>query len=318
MLSLPDFSAKQILFINSQDAKEISFQNDNLLLKKDGIRKQQVPCIKIFAIFIWGECTLTSVIIKKLLSYGIVIFLLKRNFQTYAVIGSETEGNTILRKKQYSNKNSFEIAQKIVDTKIQNQIHILRNTRSKIFCGDEIADVLETRRIKITNTKAIDELMGIEGSCAKSFFSSYFYNIKWKGRKPRTKYDIPNLLLDMGYTFLFHFIDAQLRLYGFDTYVGNLHQEFYKRKSLVCDIIEPCRCIIDKELLKAFNLKQVDENDFEIQKGQYILKYEKGTKYTSIFFKAILKEKSEIFKYIQEYYRASMKESLEFQCYKPQ
>lgn len=315
MLSFPDFSAKQIVFLESQDAKDISFQNDNLLIKKEGIRVEQVPCIKIFALFIWGECTLTSVVIRKLLSYGVTVFLLKRNFQCYAVLGSETEGNTLLRKKQYEAKNSFAIAQKIVDAKIRNQAHILKNTRMSACAGEEIAKIFEERREKLFSMNGIDELMGMEGICAKSFFRSYFYDIKWHGRKPRTKYDIPNLLLDMGYTFLFHFIDAHLRLYGFDTYVGNLHQEFYQRKSLVCDIMEPCRCIVDKTMRKAFHLKQVNEKDFAVHQGQYILKYEKARKYTSLFLRAILKEKEPIFKYVQGYYRAFMKDSLDFKCY---
>ena len=52
--------------------------------------------------------------------------------------------------------------------------------------------------------------------------------------------------MDIGYTYLFNFIDALLRLYGFDTYLGFYHKEFYQRKSLVCDVVEPFRCIIDK------------------------------------------------------------------------
>jgi len=316
MLSLPDFSAKQIIFLESQDAKDLLFENDNILLKEDGVRVNQIPCIKIFALFIWGKCTLTSVLIRKLLSYGIVIFLLKRNFQPYAVIGGETEGNTLLRKKQYNCLHSFEIAQKIVHSKLFNQSEILKKSRMDLPGSVHVSTTLDTFCSKIPESKTIAELMGIEGVAAKSFFSCYFLSLGWHGRKPRTKYDIPNLFLDMGYTFLFHFIDAQLRLYGFDTYVGNLHQEFYQRKSLVCDVIEPCRCIIDKALLKAFHLKQINEKDFSVHQEQYVLKYEHARKYASIFLKAIMEQKEPIFKYIQNYYRCIMKDSLDIEFFK--
>ncbi|MCF7917611.1 type V CRISPR-associated endonuclease Cas1 [Candidatus Gracilibacteria bacterium] len=315
MLSLPDFMAKQILFLESQDAKELSFQNDNLILKNEGKKTDQIPCIKVFAIFIVGEFTLTMVLIRKLLSYGITIFLLKKNYQTYAVLGNETEGNVLLRRKQYEGKNSFEIAKKIVDAKLQNQADIFRKTRLEALKGTNTQEQIGKIRSNILMAKDIASLMGIEGSAAKMFFSSYFSSMNWHGRKPRTKYDIPNVLLDIGYTFLFHFIDAQLRLYGFDTYVGNLHQEFYQRKSLVCDMVEPCRCIVDKALLKAFNLKQINEKDFSIHQGQYILKYKTASKYSRIFLEAIMSEKEGIFKYIQSFYRAVMKDSLEFETF---
>jgi len=82
------------------------------------------------------------------------------------------------------------------------------------------------------------------------------------GRYPRTKIDKNNLLLDMGYTFLFHFIETLLCLYGFDLYEGFYHKRFYQRKSLVCDVQEPFRCIIDEALKKAYNLGRISEKDF--------------------------------------------------------
>ncbi len=79
------------------------------------------------------------------------------------------------------------------------------------------------------------------------------------------------------------------------------------RKSLVCDIIEPFRTIIDTSVKKGINLKQIKEEDFKVINYQYKLKYEKTSDYIKIFMQAILKEKDEIFKYIQFYYRAFMK-----------
>ena len=94
----------------------------------------------------------------------------------------------------------------------------------------------------------------------------------WMGRYPRTKIDKNNLLLDMGYTFLFHFLEALLLLYGFDIYEGFYHRRFYQRKSLVCDIEEPFRAIIDEAMRKSFNLGQIKNSDFGFTNGQYFLK----------------------------------------------
>lgn len=71
---------------------------------------------------------------------------------------------------------------------------------------------------------------------------------------PRTRADIPNLLMDIGYTFIYNFVEANLNLYGFDIYKGFYHQLFFERKSLVCDLVEPFRCLIDKQIRKMYNL----------------------------------------------------------------
>ena len=129
----------------------------------------------------------------------------------------------------------------------------------------------------------------------------------WHGEKAldmfRSEKDIYNLLLDMGYTYLFNFMDAMLSLYGFDLYCGVYHRFFYQRKSLVCDMVEPFRCIIDRRLRKAYNLRQIDPADFFMENGCCRLAWKAQNKYIKLFFKDILSEKEKIFIFCQEYYR---------------
>ena len=73
-------------------------------------------------------------------------------------------------------------------------------------------------------------------------------------QKTQNKSDYINVTLDIGYTMLFNMVDAILQVYGFDTYYGVFHRCFYMRKSLVCDIMEPMRPIIDYEIRKAANV----------------------------------------------------------------
>lgn len=124
----------------------------------------------------------------------------------------------------------------------------------------------------------------------------------WMGRYPRTKIDKNNVLLDMGYTFLFHFIEALLLLYGFDVYEGFYHTRFYQRKSLVCDVEEPFRPIIDEAIRKAYNLGQISDKDFGFANGGYFLKGESIKKFSTIFARAILAQKEEIYDYVRDFY----------------
>ena len=120
------------------------------------------------------------------------------------------------------------------------------------------------------------------------------------------KADYINATMDIGYTFLFNFIECFVRMFGFDIYVGVYHRLWFKRKSLICDLMEPFRCIIDRTIRTAINKKQFSENDFEKHKGEYRLKLENNKKYTQVFFDSLVPFKSEIFRYVQSYYRCFM------------
>lgn len=303
MLTLPDFREKQILFIQAENGLEnnIKFNNDNVVYSKDGKIINKLSCHKTFAIFIIGDLTISSVLIRNALQYGVSIFLLKKNFEVYAEIGAKAEGNYLLRMKQYNLQNELFLSKQIVKNKIFNQLILLKN--SKKISSENYKNSKQELLEKIENVKDNNQLLGIEGNFAKNFFSLYFSELKWYRRMPRAKVDIYNVLMDMGYTFIFNYIDSLLRIYGFDTYKGFYHQLFFQRKSLACDLVEPFRCIIDKQLLKSYNLNQINEKDFKFSNGRYLLKYSDSREYAKIFLEAIMKNKEEIFCYTRDFYR---------------
>ena len=155
--------------------------------------------------------------------------------------------------------------------------------------------------------KETTSLLGLEGSAARVYFSQMFDNVNWKGRKPRIKSDYVNATLDIGYNLIFQLVDSLLQVYGFDVYYGVYHKEFYQRKSLVCDLIEPMRPLIDLEVRKAINLGQCKKEDYQMIQGQYCLHYKKSAAYVEFLLEALLKYRNEIFVFIQNYYRTFMK-----------
>jgi len=159
-----------------------------------------------------------------------------------------------------------------------------------------------------TSTRLYHRAAQMEGNASKIYFKAYFEDIGWNSRKPRAKIDELNSLLDIGYTFLFNFIESNLKIYGFDVYNGFYHRFFYQRKSLVCDLVEPFRCLVDKAVRDAFHLKKFNKEDFIQKNHQYILRINKNKKYTEVLFKDILENRDEIFLFIRDYYRFIMKE----------
>ena len=308
MLSEPDFIEKKILVVFTHNGEKISFKNDNIIvLDEEKQIKKQMSCYRLFAIFIVGGISLTSGIISRSKKFGFSIVLFTTSFKVYSTINFSLEGNTLLRRKQYITDKETEIANQIIINKIQNQKDILKKLRDKDV-QDGIENLEENiERLKNNNYNSY-EIMGLEGTSAKVYFNRLFKNYNWNGRQPRINRDKINLLLDISYTILFNYIEAILNIYGFDIYKGNLHKEFYKRKSLVCDMVEPFRPIVDYKLRKMINLNQIDNYKYVIINNQYQLNWQESAKFVSAILEEILKYKICIFRFIQQYYRWFMKD----------
>lgn len=309
MLSIPDFKQKQFVFIDSTQRKQMSLRSSNLLIKdEDWKTVQQISLQKIFVIFVLWDFTITSKLVDKLIWFGICIYVLWYNLRPKFMINEALQGNFLLREKQYFCNNQLKISKQIIKNKTNNQIELLKKIRNKNSDLTVCIDRIQTLIDKIDLVEWLDSLRWIEWNIAKLFFQRYFSDMGRIRRMPRTRADIINFLLDIGYTYLFYFIESNLNLYWFDIYKWVFHTQFYERKSLVCDLQEPFRCIIDKKIRKMYNLGQISNDDFVFKKWTYTLPFSNQKKYTRLFLQAILEHKIEIFKYIRWYYLAIMKQ----------
>ena len=303
MLNANDFKKKQIVFLFTNEGDKLSFLNDNIIVKnKEGGIKYQSTCYRLFMICVVGNISITSGLIQRSKKFGFSICLMTTTFKVYEILGARMEGNTLLRKHQYEYTEN-DIGRKIEQNKIKNQSQILKNIRGKNQIMKEGIELLDKMVVQLEQQLEYLEVMGIEGNAARVYFSRVFDNVDWKGRKPRIKNDYVNVTLDIGYTMLFNIVDAILQVYGFDTYYGVFHKCFYMRKSLVCDLMEPIRPVVDYQVRKSINLGQCKENDFEVVNNRWCLKYKSNPQYIQFLMNAILEYKDDIFLYIQQYYR---------------
>lgn len=299
---------KQVVFLFSNRGEKLSFKNDNLVITdKEGKMKYQITCYRIFLVFVVGDLSITSGLIRRAKKFEFTICLMTQSFKLYSIIGNRMEGNTLLHKKQYAYEGD-DLARLIVYNKIMNQRQALNQIRKKTqLCKDAIA-ILDEYMQKVREEKLPKEsLLGIEGAASRVYFPQMFDITKWKGRKPRIKFDYINTTLDIGYNLLFNMVDSLVQVFGFDVYYGIYHKEFYMRKSLVCDLMEPMRPIIDYRVRTAINLLQCKESDFQIVQNQYQLSYKKSPVYVEFLMEEILEHKQEMFLFIRSYYRNFMK-----------
>lgn len=265
------------------------------------------PFQKILALFVTGHISITTPLIDKCKRYGVALIVTKTNLRPVFVYADYAEANYLLRQRQFEYPaDCIDIAKHIVSNKILNQKGNLQRTRKKDPITLGAISYCEAALNSIDDIAKYEQLMGLEGSISKSYFAAYFQTLNWSGRHPRVKSDIINLTLDIGYSILFNYMECFLRMFGFDLYIGVYHRLWFKRKSLVCDLIEPFRCIIDHTILLAFHRGQFKEADFIMNKHIYQLRRDKCPDYYRVFYNVLIEHKTEFFRFTQQYYRCFM------------
>lgn len=311
MFTHKDIEHRSIFVINCLEKRSLRVSNGELLLEEEQEGEKRtltkMPFQKILVVFVVGHITVTTPLVDKCKKYGVALVVVNPSLRPVFLCADSAEANYLLRQRQYAmDKNDISIAKHLVKNKIANQMALLKRTRMKDASTEEATALCQEIFDNIDTQTDYNSLMGMEGMAAKSFFAAYYQKNDWEARRPRVKSDPMNATLDIGYTILFNYIECFVRMFGFDVYVGVYHRLWFKRKSLICDLVEPFRCIIDKAVRSSFNRGQCSATDFNYSKGEYRLKYEKNKDYCKLFFDALIPYKTEVFKYVQAYYRCFM------------
>jgi CRISPR-associated protein Cas1 len=179
----------------------------------------------------------------------------------------------------YYNSKGVEIAKAILSTKIKNQIALLEKHG---FDGHKL-DYLVEKLSKIKGEKIDDirpKLMGIESRCSKVYFGHLKTLFPDFLQAPkRVKYnagDPLNNLLNLSYEVLKGEVYRAVMYAHLDPYLGYLHSIQFTKPSLVCDIQEIFRGLID-EFLIGYS-KNLNETDFEDKNGRMFLKQKESYK----------------------------------------
>lgn len=313
MFTNKDMEYRSIFVINCIKERSLRVSNGELLLEEqveDSDKMKtltKMPFQKMLALFVVGHIRITTPLIEKCQKFGVALIVVKPSLRPVFFWANAAEANFLLHKRQYDfDKDDISIAKVLMENKIRNQLKALTDTRCKDELTLQSKSTIKACIDSISTIADYDSLMGLEGLAAKAFFKAFYQDFEWQQRRPRTKCDELNASMDIGYTILFNYIECFLRMFGFDLYVGVYHRMWFKRKSLVCDIMEPFRPIIDKTIRTAWRRKQFKSTDFMKQKGEYRLKLENNADYCRVFFDALIPYKTEVFKYVQSYYRCFM------------
>lgn len=258
----------------------LTLDGENLVCKIEGEEKLRVPFDNIENIVCFNYLGCSPALMGKCVEKVIPINFLSPQGHFLAKVCGETKGNVFLRVAQIEKfqKNGLRLAQNTMAAKFSNTRQLIRRSmhdNAALRNDDAInttMNVLADGIEKAFQAESYDVLLGIEGSCAQSYFSVFNKLMSGKNvpftfelRTKRPPLDPVNALLSFVYTLLTTEYAAALETVGLDSYIGYYHALRSGRSSLACDLVEEARCIAERFVLSLLNLQIVGTNDFERQ-----------------------------------------------------
>lgn len=234
--------------------------------------------------YLMGHCAENGVSLSFLTAYG----------RFLGSVQGAVSGNVLLRRAQYrlADKPEFclGLAATMLQAKILNARNVLlRGRRDGYGESDELQAASE--RLKhlvraVSQAKTLDELRGLEGESAKTYFAAFNQilsqqqdEFRFTVRSRRPPMDRINALLSFLYTLLAHDITGALESHGLDPCVGFLHTDRPGRKSLALDMMEEFRpWLADRLALSMINRKQIQPGDFRCEESGAVLLNDEGRK----------------------------------------
>lgn len=223
----------------------------------------------------------------------------------------------IAQVEKYKKKaDRLEIAKKILDGASFNILKNLRyyNSRGKVL--DDIIETIENYRETLTEAKAIDELMGIEGNIRRIYYEAFeliVNDFSMQGRSYRPPENEVNALISFGNMMCYSQCLRAIHQTQLNPTVSYLHQPGERRFSLALDIAEIFKpVLVDRVIFKVLNKKEIQTRDFEQSLNRVILKPGGKKKFIQVFENRL----TETIMHRNLKRKVSYKHLIKLECYK--
>lgn len=268
------------LYVTSPDMY-LSLDGENVVIFQEKTLIKRIPLHNLTSIVTFGYTGASPALMGACIERNIALSFLTKHGRFISRITGKSNGNVLLRRKQYRIADdevaSLPIAQNMIIGKVYNCKWVIERAirdHKMIVNAEKLKEISRelSKILKIIpDVKSLEELRGYEGKAAVYYFSIFndlilqqkdeFY---FQGRNKRPPLDNINALLSFSYTLLAHDMASALEVNGLDSYVGFFHTDRPGRISLALDMMEELRPILaDRFVLQLVNKKMINGKGFK-------------------------------------------------------
>lgn len=270
-----------VLYVKEQGSY-VKKTDECIVISKGADTLLKMPVANLENIAVIGNVQITSQALQMLMIKGVDINYFSFSGKYLGQTAAEASKNIFLRLAQYevyhSMERRMELARRIVDNKIWNQINIIQGFQFQDadYAWWQDVEKIKEYQSKLWEKRTSNEILGIEGICSNIYFRAFGKmfrgEIRFPGRNRRPPRDPINVMISLGYTFLTKEVCNALDAESFEMYLGFLHGIRYGRKSLALDIVEEFRQpVIDRLVIRIFNKRIFTEFDFSTEEDSILL-----------------------------------------------
>jgi len=227
-------------------------------------------------------------------------------------------GKVLLAQSDFhkNKKKRLLVAQRILEGASYNMVKNLRYYDKRGKDMADIIEIIEGHAAHISQTSAIDELMGIEGNIRKNYYEAFnliLNNFEMGGRSYRPPQNEANALISFGNMMCYSQCLRAIHQTQLNPLISFLHQPGERRFSLSLDLAEIFKPIlVDRVIFKVVNKREIQPNDFEPNLNAVILKPRGRKKFVQAWETRL----SETLKHRSLNRNVSYKHLIKLECYK--
>lgn len=252
-------------------------ENTIYFINKKG--KKPIPINKIYAVYAYGQTTVSSQVLNIFTKYGIPIhFFNHYGYYNGSYYPRETliSGDLTIKQSEYYLKpqKRLELARLFVKGASLNIIKVLSYYKIK----NNIKETLK----ELETTKTITDIMNIEGRIHAEYYQ-YFdkilpENFKMEGRSRQPPKNMINSLISFGNSMMYATVLTELYNTQLNPTISYLHEPLERRYSLSLDLSEIFKpFLVDRLIFYLVNKRIITEKHFNQQLNSCLLN-EKGRK----------------------------------------
>lgn len=275
---LPSDPSARPLYITEQGAR-LSARKGRLEVVKKRETLASVRPIDVSQVCIYGNAQVTTQALRSLFRRDVPVCYFTYGGWFSGIAHGLPSKHVELRRRQVivGGRGGLPAAKAFVAGKVSNQRTLLRrNARSDV---DAALGQLKQIMLKIPRATSVQELLGLEGAAARSYFGSFASMLReelalpgepfaFEGRNRRPPKDAVNCMLSFAYALLVKDLTAVCLAVGFDPYMGLFHRPRFGRPALALDLAEEFRPLVgDSVVIGTINNGEIRPSHFVVRAG---------------------------------------------------